>query len=90
MKAIGLLLVMLVLQSCYHSYYKSSDWWYLEDWDANHDLVIDKSEFVAGFEKYKVTKKVGQKNAAEVFVTADENKDDKLSGVEFYVWEENL
>jgi hypothetical protein len=123
----------IVAQSCFfRPYYKDEKWWYLEDWDTNQDLVLDKNEFIAGFEKHKMIKKIspdarqvayadfdslvvkltknagGHKEdiakassldvdgdqklseselAAAMFVIADDNKDNRLSGLEFYEWE---
>jgi hypothetical protein len=135
MKAIGLLLIALFVQGCFfHPYFndKESDWWYLEDWDINKDMVIDKDEFTTSFEKYEMIRKISanaqpvgyavfdslvvrltrntgehQENkptaasfdtngdqklsepelAAGMFVIADDNRDNKVSGLEFYEWE---
>jgi hypothetical protein len=133
MKAIGLILILAVAQSCfYRPYAKDEEWWYLEDWDTNNDWTIDKNEFITGFKEHKMIKKISPKAqpvayadfdslvtkisrsagehikdkakassldvdgdqklseaelAAAMFVIADDNKDNKLSGLEFYEWE---
>ena len=104
MKTLGaVLLSLFILQSCfYRPYYKDSDWWYLEDWDTNQDRVIDKGEFILGFEKHHMVKKINRLDslatkgyqklsepelASAMFAIADTDKDDKLSALEFYKWE---
>lgn len=135
MKAVGIVLLMFFIQSCFfHPYFKDKDreWLYFEDWDTNKDLTIDKNEFTTGFEEHKMIRRISPKaqpisyaefdsvvvrltrNAGEhkeekatavsldtngdqklsepelatgMFVIADDNKDDKLSGLEFYEWE---
>jgi len=135
MKTVGLILLMLVVQSCFfHSYYENKDreWWYFEDWDTNKDMAIDKNEFTTNFEKHQVIRRISpikqpigyatfdslvvkftrntvghredkasaasfdidgnqkfseQELATVMFIIADDNRNNELSGLEFYEWE---
>lgn len=91
MKAVGLILLMFFIQSCFfHPYFKNEEWWYFEDWDSNGDFIIDQNEFTKGFDENMKTKGDSPDIAAAKFVTADENGDKQLSALEFYKWEASL
>jgi hypothetical protein len=88
MKTVGILLVVLMMQSCfYQPYYKDSEWWYFEEWDTNHDSLLDKDEFNAGVAKDKTFRKDKAKADSAVFVVVDGNKDNEVTAIEFYKWE---
>jgi hypothetical protein len=91
MKTVGFLLLALITQSCfYQSYYKDKQWWYFEEWDTNNDSVVDRDEFAAGVKKSKIIGKDTPTSDSAAFAVADDNKDNKLSGIEFYKWEISL
>jgi len=74
----------------FKDYSKDNTWSYFEEWDVNTDFRLDKEEFFNGCVKDHFVEKGARSNADTLFDQADENKDGKLTSIEFYKWKVNM
>jgi len=68
----------------------------LKEWDENHNNILERDEFLqkAGSEKLALYFDLSadgliteEEMAQAMFVVCDKDHDDKVSGMEFYLWE---